>query len=525
LAAAAIAAATSAFGAELRGVVRDSRTGETIPARVYVAGRTTPPTWHFARPAVAAGTAVEYRVNRGEGLAEMHVTLSAHPFVVDVPPGEYVVTVERGKEYHAAQRIVRVTDAGGEIVVDLDRWIDMAARGWYSGDTHVHRPVDDLANLLLAEDLNVALPVTAWVTRAHAPPAATAPRPAPIHVDARHVIYPVNTEYEVSAVRGRRHTLGAVLVLNHRESLGAGVPPVGPVAAAARRQGGLLDLEKHTWPWSLMLVPRMRIDLFELANNHCWRTGFGMPAWGLDTVPASLRFETDGRGFTERGWIEYGLQTYYTLLDCGFRLRPTAGTASGVHPVPLGFSRVYVHLPGGFDYGRWIEGLDAGRSFVTTGPMLFVEFNGRPPGTVFPGFDGTQDLLVTGTVEGARPIDRIEVVVNGEVRRIDATSEAAGGGHRSVIRTTVPATGRSFWAAVRAFEAADEGRVRFAHSAPVHCEVDGRPVVPRRAEVDPLIRRMEEEIVRGRDVLEPDELQEYEDALRVYREIRSRATP
>ena len=41
---------------------------------------------------------------------------------------------------------------------------------WYSGDTHVHRTLDDLPNLLLAEDLNVGLPLTYWVTTAYTPP-------------------------------------------------------------------------------------------------------------------------------------------------------------------------------------------------------------------------------------------------------------------------------------------------------------------------------------------------------------------
>ena len=45
----------------------------------------------------------------------------------------------------------------------------------------------------------------------------------------------------------------------------------------------------------------------------------------------------DAKGFTERGWIDFNFQNYYALLDCGFKMRPTAGTASGVHPVPLGF--------------------------------------------------------------------------------------------------------------------------------------------------------------------------------------------
>jgi len=58
-----------------------------------------------------------------------------------------------------------------------------------------------------------------------------------------------------------------------------GAPPVTPVAEQARREGALLDLDKHDWPWSMALVPIMKVDLYELANNHLWRTEFGMSKW------------------------------------------------------------------------------------------------------------------------------------------------------------------------------------------------------------------------------------------------------
>ena len=88
--------------------------------------------------------------------------------------------------------------------------------------------------------------------------------------------------------------------------------------------------------------------------------------------PDGWNIETDADGFTEWGWIDFGFKSYYALLNCGFKLRPTAGTASGVHPVPLGYGRVYVECPDGFSYDTWMKNLNAGRSFVTTGPMLFV---------------------------------------------------------------------------------------------------------------------------------------------------------
>ena len=42
------------------------------------------------------------------------------------------------------------------------RLIDLAARGWYSGETHVHRPPEDMPLLLRSEDLHVAPVLTVW---------------------------------------------------------------------------------------------------------------------------------------------------------------------------------------------------------------------------------------------------------------------------------------------------------------------------------------------------------------------------
>jgi hypothetical protein len=286
----------------LTGRVVDAARGAALPARVYL--RSADGKWFFPRSTAQEGSAVEYRKDRQAGSVEMHTTLSAHPFTVELPPGKYTLTVERGKEYQPFEQEVAVAAAPVDLRIPLKRWINMAEGGWYSGDTHVHRTIEELPNLLLAEDLNVALPLSYWVTSSHTAPArgdknsGANLRPAPMVVDATHVIYPINTEYEIFSTKGRRHTLGAVFVLGHKSPLELGAPPVRPIAQRAREEGALLDLDKHSWPWSLMLVPVMQVDLFELANNHVWRTRFGFRQWTIETLPQSMRVERDATGFT-----------------------------------------------------------------------------------------------------------------------------------------------------------------------------------------------------------------------------------
>jgi hypothetical protein len=510
---------------QLRGEVLDADTRKPIPCRIYIQGGDD--AWHFAKSESPNGSAVEYRKQKdwNPPSVEMHTTLSAHPFIARLPSGTYSLLVERGKEYLPEARQVKVDKSDVRVTIPVRRWINMEERGWYSGDTHVHRPINELPNLLLAEDLNVALPLTSWVTDAFVSPTKGRPntdQTAPaelIQVDKTHVIYPRNTEYEIFHVGKKSHTLGAFFVLGHKTLFHEGVPPVRPIGRQARDEGALIELDKHNWPWSMMLVPILGVDLYELSNNHLWRTEFGYRDYGI-AAGDYMRVERDEKGWTERGWADYGFQNYYALLNCGFRLRPTAGTASGVHPVPLGFGRVYVHLEQGFSYDGWMRGLNEGRSFVTTGPMLLIRLNEKDPGTVFKPADATPVVRIAGLAKGAVPLKPLEIVVNGEVvRTIPALNRQTDGkGYETVIDEKVTIE-QSSWVAVRCFEDRPDKRVRFAHTAPFHIEIPGKPLRPRRREIEFLIKRIEDELARNAEVLPSPALEEYREALRIYKEI------
>lgn len=507
--------------------VIDVDSKESLACRVYV--ESDKGKWYFAKSNNDEGSAIEYNVERSPISFERHTTVSAHPFTFRLPPGKYKLTAERGKEYQTETVSLTVRDRPVIKTIRLKRWINMAELGWYSGDTHVHRSLNDLPNVMQAEDLNVALPLSYWVRDAYTPPSrgdkSTTAKAKLIHVDNSHVIWPMNTEYEIFTVNRKRHTLGAVFVLNHKTPLKPAAPPVAPIAAEARQQQALLDLDKHSWPWSMMLVPIMNVDLFELSNNHIWRTQFYFKQWTLEQLPKAWSIETDTQGFTEWGWTDFGFKTYYALLNCGFKMRPTAGTASGVHPVPLGFGRVYVHLPDGFSYDKWIAGLDAGRSFVTTGPMLFATFDGQQPGTKIE-FDKLRSIRIRGNAHSDKRISRIEIVKNGEtVRTIKAQNEfAAGYSWQTLFDEQIEIDGTS-WIAVRCFEkTSDKSRQRFAHTAPVHVNVPNRPLNPRKFETTFFINSIQAELKRNQDVLSDDELAEYKRALKIYGDLDAKAT-
>jgi len=524
--------AQAATRVTVTGSVVDAETAEPLPARVYL--RRADGRWFFPESAVADGSAIRYERQNwvNPDAVEYHTTLSAHPFRVALEPGSYTLTVERGKEYRPLVHEFTVQAAPLDLRLALRRWANLAARGWFSGDTHVHRSPAELPNVMLAEDLNVAFPLTYWVTKGLTPPSqgdkstAVGIEDHLVSVDATHVFWPRNTEWEIFTVDGKRHTLGAVFALGHREPLALGAPPVGPVAEAARHQGASLDLDKHDWPWSMALVPLMNVDLFELANNHHWRTDFGITNWSTP-APAWMRLPNEGRNGTERDWTLYGFQNYYALLNCGFRLRPAAGTASGVHPVPLGFSRVYVHLPGGFDYAAWLKGLNAGRSFVTTGPMLLATVNGQPPGHAFHLSGNARPVArVAGELLSEEPLESVEILRNGEVvkRLVPLVQTNADTAFIASVAEDLELEG-SGWVALRCWEARPGGRWRFAHTAPWFFDVANVPLRPRRHEVEFLVQRVRQEWERSRAVLPAQALDEYRRALAAFEKLRENARP
>lgn len=513
----------------LRGEIIDADSKLPVAARIYV--QAADGKWFFPKSASPQGSALEFQRERGPKSHEYHVTLSAHPFVVDVPPGKYTITVERGKEYAPLSKEVVVEKSAVDVTFSIKRWINMAEQGWYSGDIHAHQPLTSMPNLVLAEDVNVATPLSHWVTAADVDPVTGNKSPQPnvnpewIAVDKTHGIYPLNTEYEIFTVGGKPHTLGAVLICGQKTKLDRGVPPVRRVAEQAHAEGAFLDLEKHSWAWSPMIVPLMKVDLFELANNHCWRTEFAFSSWTLDAAPKYMNLDMTEQGFTEWGWIDFGLKSYYAYLNCGFRMMPSAGTGSGVHPVPFGFSRVYVHVPGEFTFAKWRESLLAGHSFVTTGPMMRMHFNGEDAGHTFKSTADKTSVRVAGSVQSLSTIDQIEILVNGDVVRTikPPHTTSLSGVSTGTLEETVIVDG-SGWLAVRCFETHPNKQIRFAHTAPVFIDVPGKPLAPKKVEVEHFIERIERELARHKDVLNADALDEYREALAIYRELLSRAT-
>jgi hypothetical protein len=384
---------------------------------------------------------------------------------IELPPGRYRLSAERGPEHRPVSLDVELR-AGQLRRVELrpERWTDMNARGWYSGDLHNHRNVDDVPTLLLAEDLNLAPTLADWVwedsQRGQAPVTNESIR----SVDARHAYSVLDKEVErLMEGPGAVDLLGlqsAIRFEGYRLS-----PPNNVFTEAAHRQGGYVDAEKIVWRDVPVLVALGQIDFAGIVYNHFNRQDveFETDRWGM--IPKWRPEFT-----TVAGMPLWAMEVYYRFLNCGFRLPASAGSASGVKAAPLGYNRVYVRLDEPFSYAAWFRALKDGRSFATNGPLLFLTVDGREPGAVVKSAAGAQ-LRVRIEAQSLRPLERVEVIYRGRVVRTlrpADTPDTPGAPGRLAAEFDFTPDGDG-WIAARAFER--PGRtIRFSHTSPVYLE-------------------------------------------------------
>jgi hypothetical protein len=433
--------------------VIDHDTGKATAARCYL----TDPTDQFWSPVGA--------INYVKPPERNFITTGE--FKIALPPRVYKLVVERGPEYRAATREIEIRSGEArEEKIELARWTNLNARGWYSGDLHNHRDVGEMAQHLLAEDLNLAPTLSEWVWEdshiSRAP--KVEPSEAIRQVDATHVYSVVNTEIE-----RLREGPGAVDLVGLTAPVSLGgyrlFPPSSVFAQAAHAQGGWVDAEKITWRDGAALVALGEADFAGIVHNHFNRHGVDVDtsAWGM--IPKGKpEYESP------LGMALWTMEVYYRFLNCGFKLPVSAGSASGVKPSPLGFNRVYVHLKEKFGYRPWFRALKAGRSFATNGPMLFLTVNGHEPGETLqiPAGAGKAARKLTVHVEAssAGELDKLEILWKGLVVKSIAPPGAA-----STLAADVEVdANETGWVAARAFEKSSPS-IRFAQTSPVYVQV------------------------------------------------------
>jgi hypothetical protein len=377
-----------------------------------------------------------------------HVDTDA-PLRLDLAPGRYHLEIERGPESSSvSQDIVIAAGASTKVTAELKRLVDLSSQGWWSGELHVHRPLKDIDLLMRAEDLHVAPVITWWNKRdlwsGKEIPALEG------KVDGNRFYHIMAGEDEREG--GALMFFGLPRPLAIQDATREYPSPARYVALAKKTPGVHVDIEKPFWWDTSTWIATGQVDTIGIAVNHFCRSYMSeKEAWGKarpeDRLPPPL-----GVGY----WVQ---EIYYHVLNCGLRIAPSAGSASGVLPNPMGYNRAYVHLDGEPSCEKWFEGLRAGRSFVTNGPLLRVTANGRLPGEVFRA-EKELSIELEATLEGREPVQALEIIRDGKIERKVPVKEGLG---RLEFRS-------SGWFLVRCIST-NPKFFRFASTAPFYVEI------------------------------------------------------
>ncbi len=247
---------------------------------------------------------------------------------------------------------------------------------------------------------------------------------------------------------------------HEREQTGPSESMVIPHADAAR---------PFSWDLPVWVASR-RLDSVAIAHSHLQRDT--MVTHEAGGYPRDSAFYPNPHGIAR-----WSLDIYSKLLECGLRLPPSAGSGSGWSPNPVGYNRVYVHCEGEPTWEAWWDGLRAGRSFVTNGPLLRPRVNGELPGYTFQAYPGEKvELSIALQLSMRERVEYLEIIKDGKI--IQETRLADWVKNQGELPTVE--FDRSGWLAIRAIT--NHPRTfRFAMSAPYYVMIGDQPRVSRSA--------------------------------------------
>ncbi len=434
----------------------DGATGERVPGRVRFTaadGRYLPPVGH--RDEVNPGNYED----TGADLVLGSSTYAYVPgrFTIELPVGGVEVELVGGFDRAPHRARLEIEPSTRRLDLSLDRTIDLHAGRWVTADTHVHFISPSTALLqAAAEDIDlVNLLATQWgdlFTNVTDLPWGSMADPS-----GRRIVV-VGTE-------NRQNVLGHLALLGaHRpvHPLASGGPPEG-------RMAGALSVLLADWA-----------DRCRAAGGLVVAAHFPLPYAEVAADIVSGKIDAIETQTLAPGLDDPSILEWYRFLNLGYRLPIVAGTDKMSAEVPVGAVRTYGHLatddPLTFD--SWAAAVRAGRTFVTSGPILELAVEGREPGDVIRLRSGGR-LEVALRARAAQPvITDLELVVNGRV--VAATGAAVGSTELSLHETIDIADGA--WIAARS-RSGSEIHSAFAtsmaaHTSPVYVEVQDRPLGP-----------------------------------------------
>jgi hypothetical protein len=396
---------------------------------------------------------------------------------IALPPGPVTVVVSKGPEFKPIRQEFVLVPGRMALRLELERWINLRQQGWYAGDTQVHYMTPQAALLEgAAEDLTVVNLLAREDVLTNPPE------------DEEGASRPVGNRRRISnilAFSGQRPVLempGHLVVVNtfnYHQQLG---------------QLALLNCHRPVYP--LTFGGPESWDSWTLADwcDQCHRKG-GLvvatpPELGKhlahEVLADLILGKVDALQVSDWYWDQELGTMWAQLLACGFHIPLVGGSRKVSNLDQIGGTRTYARLQPGdeFTYKNWIEAVRAGRTFVTTGPLISLSVNGHDPGAVLDLPDGDTTVQVKAEAQSLDAFDYLAVLMNGSVA---ARSEASGSPSRATLEADLVVREGSLLVATCMGPFIFERMLQIAaFTSPVYVRPGGRESRPDPAAVESL---------------------------------------
>jgi len=422
---------------------------------------------------------------------------------IRLPSGSINVRISKGPEYTPIHETLELSPGKLALRFEISRWINLRDQGWYSGDVFA-RFLSPHAALLegTAEDLAVVNLLAAEYDAWDLTPQSD--------VSALRVEYPdptVRVKYHekqhehvsnILAFSGQRPALetpGHLVVVNTFNHH----PTLGHLA--------LLNCHRIVFPLKFGGIDES--DDWTLTDwcDQCHRKG-GLVI-GLNAFKGVLDHHQEILADCLLGKVDAlmvmddlaihrcaelhqsGLALWSALQTCGIRIPLVGGSGKASNCDLLGNTRTYAKMLSNepFTYRNWIEAVRAGRTFVTTGPVISLEVNGQGPGEIIDLATPNETIRVVAVARASSEFESLEIMVNGKMAKSVVPAE----GKKEAVLEFEMAIAETSWIVARCGGPFNWPRFSpiAAITSPVYVRVAGQPVRANVATVAALSRDLD----------------------------------
>jgi len=299
---------------------------------------------------------------------------------VMLPAGQYEIVYGRGPEYLRETKDLEVPRTEmHDVELQLTRWINPAAKGWISGDHHIHAagcshyqspgigvPPSVMMRHIEGEGLNIGNVLT-WGPGWYHQKKNFSGIADEISTDRNVIRYDVEVSQFPSDHTGHLCLLG----LSEDDYPGTTEktdwPSWGlPILQWAKSQGAITGVAHSGW--GLDVSPEARLPNYVIPPMN----GIGAQEFLVHAVHNAVDFIST----VDTPYV-WELNMWYHMLNCGFEIKASGETDFPcIYSERVGLGRSYVKLDNTtkLNYPDWVQGVKVGRSYVSDGFSHLMDF-------------------------------------------------------------------------------------------------------------------------------------------------------